>query len=136
MKKKKKKKKKKTYQHLLILTNPDPLAFNRLQILQPTEHFMVDLKDGLDAKHGSFFDGEWLILQRIESPGLGQVNCDVRSTIDLERQGFDDAFSRILGIAHRFARVKAQRGLPSVKGFVVLIWARTCYYYYYYFIGG
>lgn len=51
---------------------------------------MLNLEVGLHAELGTFLDGEGLRLQRLESAGSGQIDGDIRATLNLEGQGLND----------------------------------------------
>lgn len=92
-----------------------------MDVLQSAQHIVVDGKLDPGEELGAFLDGERLVLERLEGVAAGEVQRDVGSAWCLNGQGFDDAFARVVGVANRFAGVKAQRSLPSVEGLVVLV---------------
>ena len=110
-----------TYQHLLILTNANPLPLNDLHILQPRQNLMMNLKGDLDTKRRPLFDLERFILEGVDGVGRGEIDDHVGTTFDRQGEGFDDAFARVGRVADRGAGVEAERGFPSVESFVVLV---------------
>lgn len=114
-----------TYQHLLVLADPDSLPLHNLQVLQTAQHLVVHLEHDLDAERGALLDGERLVLEVVERAGRRQLNHHVRPSLDFQSQTLDDAFPRVIGVTDGGAGGQAQRGLPSVQSFVVLIYS-TC----------
>lgn len=107
-------------QHLLILANTDTLALDHLQVLETTQHLMVDLEDHLDVELGTLLDGEGLVLESVDGSRGGQIDDDVGTALDNQGQRFDDTL-RIAGLADGVAGVQAQRGLPAVEGLIILV---------------
>lgn len=111
-----------TYEHLLVLADPDSLALDHLQVLQPAQHLVMHLKNSFCAELGSFLDRERLVLQLIQGVRPGEVDGDVGSSRRFDGQRFDDAFPRVFRIADRVASIQPEGGLPFVEGFIVLVW--------------
>lgn len=107
-------------QHLLILADTNTLALDHLQVLETTQHLMVDLEDNLDVELSTLLNGERLVLKTVDSSGGGQVDHDVGTALDDQGQRFDHAL-RVTRLADRAAGVQAQRGLPAVEGLVILV---------------
>ena len=78
------------HEHLFILAYPYAFPLDDLQVLQPAQDIMLNLEVGLHAELGTFLDGEGLRLQRLESAGSGQIDGDIRATLNLEGQGLND----------------------------------------------
>ena len=107
-------------QHLFVLAHSNTLALHHLQVLETTQHLVVDLECCLDPEGGTLLDGEGLVLEVIHSPGGGQVDHDIGTVLDNQGQGLDHTLG-IVGLADGVARVQAQRGLPAVQSFIVLV---------------
>lgn len=83
---------------------------------------MLDLENDLDSESGTLLDREGLVLQLVERAGGRQLDHDVRTPLDLQRQGLDNALPRVVGVADGSAGVQSQGGLPAVQGLVVLVY--------------
>lgn len=107
-------------EHFLVLADADTLALDDLDVLEATEHIMVDLEDNLDVELGTLLDGEGLVLEAVDGAGGGQVDHDVGTTLGDQGERLDDALG-VVGQADRLTGVQAQGGLPAVHGFIVLV---------------
>jgi len=90
-------------EHFLILAHSNSLSLDNLDILQPTQDLMLYNECRLDAKHGALLDCEWFTFQRINGSWCREINCDIRSILNFEGEGLDDAFSGVGGVRDRFA---------------------------------
>lgn len=75
----------------------------------------------LDPESRALLDGERLVLQRVERPGLGEVDRDIGPSLYLEGEGPDDAFAGVVEVTNCGAGAQPQGRLPSVEGIVVLV---------------
>lgn len=96
-----------------------------MNIFQPTQHIAVHLEDNLGEKFGSLLDCEWFVLESLKSIGTRQVEGDIGLSGCLNGERLDDACPWVIGVADGFTGVQAERSLPSVERFVVLIYADT-----------
>jgi hypothetical protein len=108
-------------EHFLVLANTDTLALDGLDILEATEHIVVDLENNLDVELGTLLDGEGLVLEAVHSTGGRQLDHDVGAALGDQGQRLDDALG-VVGLADGFTGVQTQRGLPAVQGFIILVW--------------
>lgn len=109
------------YHHLLQLVT-DAHAGDLLQVLEASQDLVLHLELGLHAETSALLDGEGLLLELLEGAGSAQVDDDVLTALDLEAQGEDDAFARVVGVRDVLALAQAQRGLPLLQRLVVLVW--------------
>lgn len=111
-----------THQHLLVLANPDPLSFHDLEVLQTTQHLVLDLEADLHAELGSLLDDEGLCFERFDASGGTEVDDDFRSACDFKAERCNDTFTLIGGVDwDKSAGGKTERSFPSVQGLVVLV---------------
>ena len=89
---------KRTYNHLLILRDPNPLPLRDLDVLESAQHIMLHHEVGLHAEFGSFLDGERGLFEIFDGVGAGQVDGDIGAAFDFERERFDDAAALIFGV--------------------------------------
>lgn len=68
---------------------------------------MVNLEDNLDAEPSALLDGKRLVLEGTQGTGLGEFNDDVGPSLHLQGEGFDDAFSGVVGVADGFTCIQA-----------------------------
>jgi hypothetical protein len=120
--------------HLLVLAHPDPLPLEQLHVFQAAEHFVLHDEDGLHLVPAAFFDVKGFVLERLHCAGGGHINRDIRSALDFlggggriglakrvvvvsggqegrglyQRERFDHAFARVVGIADGLARSQTQ----------------------------
>ena len=86
------------HDHLLVLSNPDTLSLDDLDILEPTENVVLNHKIGFHAKFCPFFDGERFAFQRFQAPWSSEINGDVWASLDFECEGLNDTATLVLGI--------------------------------------
>jgi hypothetical protein len=111
-----------TYNHLLIFPDSQSLSLDNLEVLQPTKDIMLYLESSLHAKVSALFDGKWFGLQGPKRAIRTQVNCYIRATFDLQSERQDYAATGIGWVYWKGGGVTdAERGLPSVKRFVILV---------------
>ena len=85
---------------------------------------MVDLEGSLDVELGALLNLEWLVLELIDGAGSGEIDNDVGSAIDLQRERLDNALAGVVGLMDGLACVQAERSLPALHGLIVLIYDR------------
>jgi hypothetical protein len=71
--------------HFLVLADSDTLSLQKLNILQPTEHFMLHDEDGFHLISTAFFDCERLVFERIDGAGSRDIDGDIGSSLDFLR---------------------------------------------------
>lgn len=82
---------------------------------------MLDAEAGLHAESSTLLDGEGLLVQGLESTGLGQVDNDVGAAFHLETEGDQDDFPRVIRVGDGLAATETERLFPLAKGLVVLV---------------
>ena len=116
-----------TYNHLLVLGNPDPLSLDYLNVLQPTKYLMLDHELRLHAETSPFLDTERLVLESFHRARGSLVEDDVGATLDFESEGLDDTFSLVVGIhCYGWARRETEGGLPAIERLIFLIYTNLC----------
>ena len=109
-----------TYNHLLhLLLDAHPR--DDLHVLHAAEDIVLDAEAGLHAESGALLDGEGLLVEGLESAGLGQVDDDVRSAIDFETQGEKDDLARVVGVGDGLTAAETERLFPLAEGLIVLV---------------
>lgn len=87
---------------------------------------MLDAEAGLHAEGGTLLDGEGLLVERLEGTGLGQVDDDVGSALNLEAQGEQDDFAVIVGVGDALAAAETKRLFPLAERLIVLVCGGVC----------
>ena len=83
---------------------------------------MLHLESSLHAKLRAFLDGERLGFQSFNRARGGKVNDKIRSAFYLERERLNDAAPCVGWVSGKGSTSSdAERRLPSVQGFVVLV---------------
>jgi hypothetical protein len=59
---------------------------------------VLDAEAGFHAERGALLDGERLLVQRLESTGLGQVDNDIGAAFHFETEREQDDFARVVGV--------------------------------------
>lgn len=75
---------------------------------------MLDLENGLNPEISTLLDRKRLVLEPIKRARGGQVDDDIVAPRHLQREGLDDAFPGVVGVADGSASVQTQGGLPAV----------------------
>lgn len=91
--------------HLLILAYPDAFPLDNLNIFEPAKHFMLYDEDGFHLIFTALFDGEWFVFECLKGAGSGEVNRDVRSSLDFLEV---TRVSKIAGVNRRTDAVPKQ----------------------------
>ena len=68
-----------TYDHLRVLAHSDALSLDNLHIVQPTQDLVLDLERSNHGKLGTFLDLEGLVLERVLTARLLEVDGDGRA---------------------------------------------------------
>lgn len=92
-----------------------------MDIFQSTQHIAMHLEYDLGKELGSLLDCEWFIFEGFKSVGTSQVEGDIGLSGCLNGERLDDACPWVVGVANGLTSGQAERGLPSVERFVVLI---------------
>ena len=83
---------------------------------------MLDLEPRLHSERGTLLDGERVLAQILQRAGLAGVDDDVLSALDLQAEGVDDDFARVVGVGEVVSGPETERGFPFFERFVVGVW--------------
>lgn len=82
---------------------------------------MLDTEASLHSEHGALLDREWLVLQRVEGAGSGEIDDDILTALDLEAERENDNFAWVVGVAESVAAADTEGLLPFAERLVVLV---------------
>jgi hypothetical protein len=82
---------------------------------------MLDTEASLHAERGALLDGEWLLVQRLQSTGLGQVDNDIGAAFHFETEREQDDFAGVVGVRDGVAAAETERLFPLAEGLIVLV---------------
>lgn len=82
---------------------------------------MLDAEAGLHAESGTFFDGERLLVERLEGAGLVEVDDDVGSAFGFQAEREQDHFARVVGVGDGVAAAETEGLFPLAEGLVILV---------------
>jgi hypothetical protein len=110
-----------SYHHLLHLLAQRSTR-DLLEVLETGQNLVLNLELYFHAVLGTLLDHEWLRLELVDSAGGSEVNDHVWASVDFDCEREDDAFARIAGVGDVFALAEAERCLPLLERFIVLVW--------------
>lgn len=82
---------------------------------------MLDTEAGLHAESGALLDGEGLLVERLQSTGLGQVDDDVGPALDFKTEREEDDLARVVGVGDGVATSEAEGLFPFAERLIVLV---------------
>lgn len=81
---------------------------------------MVDLENHLDMELGSFLNGEWLVLELLDSLGRRQLDLHIVAALDPQGKGLNETLG-VAGLSNGVASVQTQGGFPADHGLIILV---------------
>lgn len=82
---------------------------------------MLDAEAGLHAEGSTLLDGEGLLVERLKSTRLGQVDDDVGPALDFKTEREEDDLTRVVGVGDGVAASEAEGLFPLAERLVVLV---------------
>lgn len=75
-----------TNHHFVALVDLDAFPLDQLQVTQTRDDFMLHPKLDLHVVRASFFDNEGFLFQDFNSTGSAEINNNIRTSLDKERE--------------------------------------------------
>ena len=82
---------------------------------------MLDAETSFHAEGGTLLDGEGLLVEGFQGPGLRQVDHDVGAAFDFQAQGEQDHFAWVVGVRDGVAAAQTEGLFPLAERLVILV---------------